>query len=479
MTESQQPVLELLDVHRTFTVSRGLFKGKRALGAVNGVSLGINRGDVLGLVGESGCGKTTLARMLLGLLPPTSGQILIDGRAIAGEDRRTRSRMIQPVFQDPYSSLNPRKMVGSIISLPLRVHKVGDPSTWRSKVEEMLDLVGLPGRVYHSYPGQLSGGQRQRVAVARALIMRPEVVICDEPTSSLDVAVQAQILNLLISLRKELGLTYLLISHNLAVAVCAGFVWSDIPEVGPSVTITGNGESPRYRALAQELQEEIWATRDEKTVQPVKIEEAMEKAKSVLPGSKPLIIADYTDNPGSGGYGDGINLLRAMVEADLPNAALASVADPEAARQCVSAGRGAKVKVELGAKIDPRTYGPSLIFDGVVENISDGAYTCEGPMNKGVRFSLGPTAVLRQGGVRVVVATHNHQVYDLQVFRTQNIEPRECSVLAVKSWHHFRAAFEPISSGVLLADSGGLASMDLKRFHYRKVRRPVYPLDLD
>ncbi len=217
MTESQQPVLELLDVHRTFTVSRGLFKGKRALGAVNGVSLGINRGDVLGLVGESGCGKTTLARMLLGLLPPTSGQILIDGRAIAGEDRRTRSRMIQPVFQDPYSSLNPRKIVGSIISLPLRVHKVGDPSTWRSKVEEMLDLVGLPGRVYHSYPGQLSGGQRQRVAVARALIMRPEVVICDEPTSSLDVSVQAQILNLLISLRKELGLTYLLISHNLAV----------------------------------------------------------------------------------------------------------------------------------------------------------------------------------------------------------------------------------------------------------------------
>jgi microcystin degradation protein MlrC len=265
----------------------------------------------------------------------------------------------------------------------------------------------------------------------------------------------------------------------LAVAVCAGFVWSDIPEVGPSVTITGNGESPRYRALAQELQEEIWATRDEKTVQPVKIQEAMEKAKSVLPGSKPLIIADYTDNPGSGGYGDGINLLRAMVEVDLPNAAFASVADPEAARQCVSAGRGARVKVELGAKIDPRTYGPSLIFDGVVENISDGAYTCEGPMNKGVRFSLGPTAVLRQGGVRVVVATHNHQVYDLQVFRTQNIEPRECSVLAVKSWHHFRAAFEPISSGVLLADSGGLASMDLKRFHYRKVRRPVYPLDLD
>ena len=217
MPPSLQPVLELIDIHRTFTVSRGLFKGKRDLHAVNGVSLRIQKGDVLGLVGESGCGKTTLARILLGLLPPSSGEILIDGKAMKKEERRTIARKIQPIFQDPYSSLNPRKTIGSIVSLPLRVHRVGDSSTWRGKMEEMLDLVGLPKRVLHSYPGQLSGGQRQRVAVARALIMRPDVVICDEPTSSLDVSVQAQILNLLISLRRESGLTYLLISHNLAV----------------------------------------------------------------------------------------------------------------------------------------------------------------------------------------------------------------------------------------------------------------------
>jgi len=217
MPPSLRPVLELIDVHRTFTVNRGLFKGKRDLRAVNGVSLRIQKGDVLGLVGESGCGKTTLARILLGLLPPSSGEILIDGKAMKKEERRTIARKIQPIFQDPYSSLNPRKTIGSIVSLPLRVHRVGDSSTWRGKMEEMLDLVGLPKRVLHSYPGQLSGGQRQRVAVARALIMRPDVVICDEPTSSLDVSVQAQILNLLISLRRELGLTYLLISHNLAV----------------------------------------------------------------------------------------------------------------------------------------------------------------------------------------------------------------------------------------------------------------------
>ena len=217
MSESSVPVLELRNIHRTFTVARGLFKGKRNLHAVNGVSLRIQKGDVLGLVGESGCGKTTLARILLGLLPPSSGEILIDGKAMKKEERRTIARKIQPVFQDPYSSLNPRKTIGSIVSLPLRVHRVGGSSTWRGKVEEILDLVGLPKRVLHSYPGQLSGGQRQRVAVARALIMRPQVVICDEPTSSLDVSVQAQILNLLISLRRDLGLTYLLISHNLAV----------------------------------------------------------------------------------------------------------------------------------------------------------------------------------------------------------------------------------------------------------------------
>jgi peptide/nickel transport system ATP-binding protein len=198
-------------------VSGGFFKSKKALKAVDGVSLSIHQGEVLGLVGESGCGKSTIAMMLLGLLSPTTGKILIEGQSITAQDRRIISKKVQPIFQDPYSSLNPRKTVGSIISLPLRVHKVIDSSDSRRRVEEMLDVVGLPRRVYNSYPSQLSGGQRQRVAVARALIMRPKVVICDEPTSALDVSVQSQILNLLIDLRKEFGLTYLLISHNLAV----------------------------------------------------------------------------------------------------------------------------------------------------------------------------------------------------------------------------------------------------------------------
>jgi peptide/nickel transport system ATP-binding protein len=210
-------VLEAKSITRSFTISPGFMKPKKKLFAVNGIDMTIARRDVVALVGESGCGKTTLAKMLLGLLTPSSGSIHLNGKEITTLDRLAVARSVQPIFQDPYSSLNPRKSIGSIITLPLRVQGDPNPETWQRRVAEMMNLVGLPQRVYDNYPNQLSGGQRQRVAIARALINRPQIVICDEPTSALDVSVQSQILNLLQDLRAELGLTYLLISHNLAV----------------------------------------------------------------------------------------------------------------------------------------------------------------------------------------------------------------------------------------------------------------------
>jgi peptide/nickel transport system ATP-binding protein len=210
--------LEAQNITKVYKVSRGLFKGKKNLRAVDGVSLAIPRGAIMGLVGESGCGKTTIAKMMMGLEAVTSGNLFIGGKEISTMKHTEIAKQIQPVFQDPYSSLNPRKSIAKIITLPLRAQNMAANSKdLENKLNEIMGLVGLPPRLKHNFPNQLSGGQRQRVAVARALIMRPEIVLCDEPTSALDVSVQAQILNMLMDLRRELDLTYLFISHDLAV----------------------------------------------------------------------------------------------------------------------------------------------------------------------------------------------------------------------------------------------------------------------
>jgi peptide/nickel transport system ATP-binding protein len=247
-------LIEMDDLRRTFSVRRGLFAPAATLHAVAGVSLAVRKGEVLGIVGESGCGKSTLARMILGLLPPSAGSVRLGGRDVRSIPRREIARRMQPVFQDPYSSLNPRRRIADIVQLPLDVQGGVRLAERRRRAIAALDKVGLPARFAGNYPSQLSGGQRQRVAIARALVTEPEIVVCDEPTSALDVSVQSQILNLLMDLRRDLGLTYIFISHNLAVVEhlatrVAVMYLGRVVELAPTEEVFSEPRHPYTQAL--------------------------------------------------------------------------------------------------------------------------------------------------------------------------------------------------------------------------------------
>lgn len=212
------PLLSLRAVSRTFKVRQGFMAGHALVHAVDGVDLDLYKGQTLGLVGESGCGKSTLGRLAVGLLSPSAGEVLLDGQVLS-HDSTHLSRLagrLQMVFQDPFSSLNPRLSVGSSIAEPLLARGIAR-SERRRAVDEMLELVGLSSEQGRRFPHEFSGGQRQRIAVARALITRPDLVVCDEPVSALDASVQAQILNLLRDVQERFGPAYLFISHDLAV----------------------------------------------------------------------------------------------------------------------------------------------------------------------------------------------------------------------------------------------------------------------
>jgi len=216
-----QPLVEVRDLVKHFPVRGGILQ--RTVGlvqAVDGVSFDIRRGETLGLVGESGCGKTTVGRLLLRLIDPTAGSIHFDGvdiTALKGPDLKPYRRRMQIIFQDPYASLDPRTPIGDSIGDGLRIHGIGSAQERREKVARMMDMVGL--QAYHArrYPHEFSGGQRQRIGIARALVLEPDLVICDEPVSALDVSIQAQVLNLLKALQRELGLTYVFVAHNMGV----------------------------------------------------------------------------------------------------------------------------------------------------------------------------------------------------------------------------------------------------------------------
>lgn len=214
------PLLEARDLKKQFSHKSSPFQPQKTVSAVDGINLSLNPGEVLGLAGESGSGKSTVAKMLMGLMRPTSGQVLFNGRSISSLDQQQLKvfrKTVQMVFQDPFSSLNPRMRIGETIAEPLFIHRVIPGEKIRSRVQELLQRVGLSPDHYDRYPHEFSGGQRQRIGIARALAGGPAALIADEPLSALDVSVQAQIINLLLELQADFKLAYLLISHDLAV----------------------------------------------------------------------------------------------------------------------------------------------------------------------------------------------------------------------------------------------------------------------
>ncbi|MBB4522314.1 peptide ABC transporter ATP-binding protein [Rhizobium leguminosarum] len=246
-------VLEGRDLARFYTVNRGLFKADATVKALNGVSFSLHSGKTLAVVGESGCGKSTLARLVTMIEDPTSGQLLIDGKPAHVGDRSLRSQ-VQIVFQNPYGSLNPRQKVGSILEEPLKINTDLNAAARRRKVEEMMARVGLRSEHYGRYPHMFSGGQRQRIAIARALMLRPKVLVLDEPVSALDLSIQAQVLNLLMDLQKEMGLAYLFISHGLSVVhhiadeVMVMYLGRPV-ETGPAAEVFARPRHPYTAAL--------------------------------------------------------------------------------------------------------------------------------------------------------------------------------------------------------------------------------------
>lgn len=262
-----------------------------------------------------------------------------------------------------------------------------------------------------------------------------------------------------------------------AVSVNGGFGNADIAEVGPTVLVTCQGDLERHRAFADALAEDMWQRRFETITSFLSVGEAVAEAAAYVAASGPLIIADYADNPGGGGYGDATGLLRGMIAADLEDACFGPIVDPEAAAELHRSRPGTTVSVRLGGKVDPGIGGAPLDLTGTLVSVSDGDYVGDGPMLGGLHASWGPCAVLRVGGIEILVTTICAQMNDLQQFRAFGIDPAAKRVVGLKSMQHFRAAFEPIARKVIVCDSGALCTPDLTRLPYRRVRRPIFPLD--
>ena len=263
----------------------------------------------------------------------------------------------------------------------------------------------------------------------------------------------------------------------LVVSICAGFSHADIHDVGPSVTVTVDGSNRQGQAIAEEFMDYTWETRDFTTVKLLSVADAVALARRGEPGDKPLVVADYTDNPGGGGYGDATAFLKGLVEAGVDSVTFHAICDPEAVEQGMKAGVGAKTTLALGGKTDAAMGGGPLALHGEVVCLTTGRFIAHGPMGGGVERNYGPSMVFRVGGIDIIVITNNGQATDLAQFTSLGVDPTRYRTVAVKSMHHFRAAFEPIARQVVLVDTGALCSEIYTPELFTRVRRPVWPLD--
>lgn len=344
--------------------------------------------------------------------------------------------------------------------------------------DELAQLVQIAVS-YRTYPhvdmaaraaeacGLLDRTMRGEIAPRIAIARPPMLVGCDDGRTD-DNGPMCRIL--------EDAAREMQASGILNVAVNAGFTDADVFAAGPSVLVTHDNAGDRAARAARHLCDLIWNFRDDWS-RPFPLADLVPCLQGRAKSDKPLVVADFSDNPGGGGYGDCTAILSALLEAGIENAALGALIDAQAAKTLAQAGVGAVVTLPVGGKSDPSVGGGPVVLTGEVRAISDGLVTFEGPMLAGVAADMGPSACLRVAGIDLLISSNPLQMHDLNQFRSVGIEPMEKSVLVVKSMQHFRAAFEPIASEVLVVDAGGLCSPDVTRRHYERLRRPVFPLD--
>lgn len=262
-----------------------------------------------------------------------------------------------------------------------------------------------------------------------------------------------------------------------AVSINAGFASADVKEVGPTVLVTGQGDFAAHTAFAETIADDIWNRRFEELNDYLSVTKAVDIAATYAPDKGPLIIADYADNPGAGGYGDSTALLRGLLNTGVTNACFAPMVDAEVVQTLQTAVAGEPVQITLGGKTDPVFGGGPLVVEAELVSLSDGHFTGDGPMLHGLHGSFGPSAVIRVGGIEILVVTIPRQILDLQQFKAFDIDPQSKDVVALKSMQHFRAAFEPIAGQIIVCDSGALCTPRYDRLPYRNVPRPIFPLD--